>query len=246
MYRFEIQHLLLNPLWGFDHQQVNPFKHLKDAAHRWTLGGLSCLVGYTLPPLLQGGAQLVLRQGIDQERQPHHQRHNALRTLQEQTVGEELGVFEETKPPFRPYPLPFVGQKHLLRRQTLFIQFIGRQDELAQPSFGLGDRLGSLHHFPLQAPPHPLGNRSRARTASLAIVGHRPVSHFRLVIDPLLCQPSHGLLCSLPEGNSCRTKLFQACSASSRSWLTRFCRLARSRLSACSDQTISQRWRTPP
>ena len=34
MYRFEIQHLLVNPLWGFDHQQVNPFKHLTDAAHR--------------------------------------------------------------------------------------------------------------------------------------------------------------------------------------------------------------------
>ncbi len=77
MYRFEIQHLLLHSFQGADHQQVYPFKHLKDAAHRRALGRLPYLVGHAFAPFSQGGAHIrahdgaPLRQRIDQKRQPH-------------------------------------------------------------------------------------------------------------------------------------------------------------------------------
>lgn len=98
MNRFQLQQTLLpddSALFG--EQQVYPFKHLEDPPQRRPLRWLPHLVGDRFTTLRQRPAHLPFRQGVDEQRQPHHhqQGHQPLGRLRNKLSAKNSGSFKK-------------------------------------------------------------------------------------------------------------------------------------------------------
>jgi hypothetical protein len=119
LYSGQVQHASVEKLTAFpNEQEVDTLEDLEDPTHGRALGWLAHLVGDGLILRFQGGPQMMLGQGIDQEAEAHdHQQgHDPFRFLEEEAVGKEQRVLEEAKAALHRDALGFVHREHGRRR----------------------------------------------------------------------------------------------------------------------------------
>jgi len=112
---------------------VYTLKTLEHPPHGRVLVGHSFLVWDSLAGFFEGVSEGSFSHGIDHQGQAHDhgQGNDALGLFEKDRLGHTQGAFEESKALFHLVLVLVVG-KDLLGWQSLLIEFIGGQDELAQ------------------------------------------------------------------------------------------------------------------